>query len=173
MPESTVENDINEVPDIDEELESLLIQVLEEAQDRMSTGEQVLPFTSTIVGNKLFQETHEGSTEECFASARDTVCALAAARAYAFCYDGYIDTDEGQKDAIIAEGGVAGDSRAVVVGLMYDLDEEGSVTGFDEEVVYIAETDNFLKDAQLAATQRDAEDIEEGGFSPDFQPETK
>ncbi len=161
MSENTVENDGNEVPEIDEELESLLIQVIDEAQAKMSEGDQVPPFTSVIVGDKLFQESHGGTTDECFASARDAVMNMAGARAYAFCYDGYIDTDEGEKDAIIAEGGVAGDAQAVAVGLMYELDDEGNITHFDEEVVYIAETDNFLANAQPAAKPLDNdEDLE-------------
>ena len=160
MSENAVENDTNEVPEIDEELESLLIQVLEEAQSKMSEGEQVPPFTSAIMGDKLFQESHEGTTDECFASARDTVMNTAGARAYAFCYDGYIDTDDGEKDAIIAEGGIAGDAQAIAVGLMYELDSKGSITHFDDEVVYIAETDNFLANAQSAANPLDNEDSE-------------
>lgn len=158
MSENTVENDAFEVPEINEELESLLIQVLEEAQSKMSEGEQVPPFTSAIVGDKLFQESHEGTTDECFASARDTVMNTAGARAYVFCYDGYIDTDEGEKDAIIAEGGVAGDEQAIAVGLMYDLDDEGIITHFEDEVVYIAETDNFLANAQPVAKPLDDEE---------------
>ena len=161
MSENTVENDVNEVPEIDEELESLLIQVIDEAQAKMSEGEQVPPFTSAIVGDKLFQESHEGTTDECFASARDTVVNTAGARAYAFCYDGYIDTDEGEKDAIIAEGGIAGDAQAIAVGLMYELDEEGSITHFDDEIVYITETDNFLVNAQPVAKPLDDEEDSE------------
>lgn len=164
MSENTVDTEVNEVPEFDEELESLLIQVLEEAQQRMEQGEQVPPFTSAIVGDSLFTETHEGTTEECFASAKDAVLNAAGARAYAFCYDGFIDTDEGEKDAIIAEGGTAGAPCAYAVGLMYETNEEGEITGFDEEVVYIDETENFLADVQPVdgAEEAEGEEAEEG-----------
>lgn len=158
MSDNAVENEVMEVPEIDEELESLLIQVIEEAQQKMEQGEQIPPFTAAIVGDSLFTETHEGTTEECFASAKDAVLNAAGARAYAFCYDGYIDTDEGEKDAIIAEGAVAGAPQAFVVGLIYEADEEGNAASFGEEVVYIAETDNFLVDAEPVVD--DAEDEE-------------
>ena len=88
---------------------------------------------------------------------------VAGARMYAFCYDGYIDTDEGDKDAIIAEGGMAGDEQAVVVGMMYDADENGAVAGFSDEIVYIAESENFLADvAPAAQTEAEDEGLEEG-----------
>lgn len=165
MSENTVENEVMEVPEIDEELESLLIQVIEEARGKMEQGEVFPPFTAAVVGDKLFTETHEGTIDECFDSARDAVLNAAGARLYAFCYDGYIDTDEGDKDAIIAEGGVAGDAQAVAVGMMYAVDEEGAVTDFDDEVVYIAETDNFLADAEPVA--KDEEAAEDEGAEED------
>ena len=155
-----------EAPRIDEELESLLVQVIEEARSKMEQGEIFPPFTATVVGDKLFTETHEGDIDECFASANDAVLNAAGARLYAFCYDGYIDTDEGDKDAIIAEGGLAGDPQAVAVGMMYTMDEEGAVTGFDDEIVYIAETRNFLADAEPVSRDeevaKETKETEEG-----------
>lgn len=163
MSENAVETEEMEVPEINDELESLLIQVIEEAQGKMEQGEVFPPFTATVMGDKLFTETHGGTIDECFESARDAVLNVAGARMYAFCYDGYIDTDEGDKDAIIAEGGMAGDEQAVVVGMMYDADENGAVAGFSDEIVYIAESENFLADV-APATQPEAEDesLEEG-----------
>lgn len=163
MSENAVETEEMEVPEINDELESLLIQVIEEAQGKMEQGEVFPPFTATVMGDKLFTETHGGTIDECFESARDAVLNVAGARMYAFCYDGYIDTDEGDKDAIIAEGGMAGDEQAVVVGMMYDADENGAVAGFSDEIVYIAESENFLADV-APATQPEVEDesAEEG-----------
>ncbi len=159
MSDNAVPNDVNEVPEFDEELESLLIQVLEEAQRRMLEGEELSPFTSVVVKDKLFQETHQGAIEECFASARDTVRNTAGGRIYAFCYDGYIETDEGEKDIVIAEGGVVGESQAYAVGVLYEIDSEGFASNFSEEVVYIAETANFWADMQVEdATDTKGED---------------
>ena len=113
MPDRTVEEEINEVPEIDETLESVLVYALEEAREKMSSGGDVVPFTALVVKENLFIETHPGeSAEACFAAARHTVEGARGAGAYAFCYDGYVDTDAGQQDALIAEGGIPGSLMA-------------------------------------------------------------
>lgn len=142
MADRNVESDTIGVPKLDETLEILLLQVIEEAQQRMEGGEDVVPFTALLVGDSVFEETHNGTTDECFASAQKTVEGAEGARAYAFCYDGYIETDDGDKDAIIAEGGIPGEKDGVAVGLLYDA--SGEETTFEEEVCYIAEAPNFL-----------------------------
>ena len=142
MADRNVESDTIGVPKLDETLEILLLQVIEEAQQRMEGGEDVVPFTALLVGDSVFEETHNGTTDECFASAQKTVEGAEGARAYAFCYDGYIETDDGDKDAIIAEGGIPGEKDGVAVGLLYDA--SGEETAFEEEVCYIAEAPNFL-----------------------------
>lgn len=142
MADRNVESDTIGVPKLDETLEILLLQVIEEAQQRMEDGEDVVPFTALLVGDSVFEEIHNGTTDECFASAQKTVEGAEGARAYAFCYDGYIETDDGDKDAIIAEGGIPGEKDGVAVGLLYDA--SGEETTFEEEVCYIAEAPNFL-----------------------------
>lgn len=142
MADRNVESDALGVPPIDETLEILLLQAIEEAQQRMEAGEDVVPFTSLLVGETVFEETHRGTTTECFESAQKTIEGAEGARAYAFCYDGYIETDAGEKDAIIAEGGVPGQKEGVAVGLIYEPND-GEIV-FEEEVCYIAEAPNFL-----------------------------
>ncbi len=146
MADKNVENDVVEVPQLDETLEVLLLQTLEEAQQRMEDGEDLPPFTATLIDESVFEESHTGSTDKCFESARETVEGAQGARAYAFCYDGFVETDDGNKDAIIAEGGVAGEEEGVVLGLLYAEGEEG--IEFEEEVCYIAATRNFLADKE-------------------------
>lgn len=142
MADRNVESDAIGVPQLDETLEVLLLQAIEEAQQRMEDGEEVIPFTALLVGESVFEETHTGSTDECFESAQSAIEGAEGARAYAFCYDGYVETDDGDKDAIIAEGGVAGTGKGVAVGLLYTEGDEGFE--FEEEVCYIAEAPNFL-----------------------------
>ena len=97
------------VPQLDETLEVLLLQTIEEAQQRMDDGEDVVPFTALLVGESVFEETHTGTTDELLrSSTQSAIEGAEGARAYAFCYDGYVETDDGDKDAIIAEGGMAG-----------------------------------------------------------------
>ena len=180
MADRNVESDELGVPQIDETLEILLLQAIEEAQERMEAGSEVVPFTALLNGETVTEDTHTGTTEECFESARKTVEAATGARAYGTAYywydedgdvwywngyenefisygsDGYIDTDAGRKDAIIAEGGTADGGKGVAVCLMYE--EGDDVLTFDEEVVYLAEAPNFLAgDEEVPAIIEDEE----------------
>jgi hypothetical protein len=65
------------------------------------------------------------------------------ATAYAFCYDGYLDTEEGMKDCIIAEGGLPGASEAYAFGYIYDED------GINKDIVYIGPAPNFMEGLKL------------------------
>ena len=81
------------------------------------------------------------------------------AAAYALCYDGYIETDDGVKDAIIAEGGVPGEDEGYAVSYLYETDDEGNLT-FEEEPAYVGEAPNFM----IALSEADSygeDDIDE------------
>ncbi|MEG0217607.1 MAG: hypothetical protein RR434_00215 [Raoultibacter sp.] len=158
MADRVVENENTEVPEIDETLEKVLLYVLEEARTKMEAGAQVVPFTALVVKDNLFIESHPGeSAEECFDFARKTVEGARGALAYAFCYDGYIDTDDGTKDAIIAEGGLAGEDQGVAVGYLYEVKEEAPV--FEAEPAYVGESPNFMA-ALKQPTEEEAEAFE-------------
>ena len=143
MADRNVESDAIGVPQLDETLEVLLLQTIEEAQQRMDDGEDVVPFTALLVGESVFEETHTGTTDECFETAQSTIEGAEGARAYAFCYDGYVETDDGTHDALIAEGGVPSADKGFAVGQLYTVDDEGSVT-FESEPVYIGPAPNFM-----------------------------
>ncbi|MDE8701547.1 hypothetical protein PZH32_01050 [Adlercreutzia equolifaciens] len=160
MADRTVENDSQEVPEIPEELERVLVFSLDEAKEKINNGEDLIPFTSLIVKDNLFIESHPGdSAEECFAAAEANVRGARGAGAYAFCYDGYIETDDGVKDAIIAEGGEPGADTGYAVAYLYTVDEEGAYT-FESEAAYIGEAPNFMEQLKEPVDYAD-EDIEE------------
>lgn len=146
--DEAVEEEVLEIPEI---LEKVLLFTLEEGRDKMEQGADVVPFTALVVKENLFIESHPGeSSEECRAFARHTVEGARGAEAYAFCYDGYVETDEGQKDALIAEGGVPDEDEAVAVCHLYNMDDQGQVT-FEGEPAYIGTAENYmaaLKDAE-------------------------
>lgn len=160
MADRVVESSDVQVPEIPEILEKVLLFSLEEAKEKMEQGDEVVPFTALVVKENLFIENHPGdSAEECFNLARHTVEHARGASAYALCYDGYVEIDEGVKDALIAEGGVPGEDTGYAVGYLYEADKEGGLT-FEEEPAYIGEAPNFMIVLQDADSYAD-DDIEE------------
>lgn len=160
MADREVENSDVEVPEIPEILEKVLLFSLDEAKEKMSQGAEVVPFTALVMKENLFIENHPADTaEECFNLARHTVEHARGAAAYALCYDGYIETDDGVKDAIIAEGGVPGEDEGYAVSYLYETDDEGNLT-FEEEPAYVGEAPNFM----IALSEADSygeDDIDE------------
>ena len=144
MADRTVESSDIQVPEIPEILEKVLLFSLDEAKEKMSKGSDIVPFTALVVKESLFLENHPGETaEECFNLARHTVEHARGADAYALCYDGYVEVDDGMKDALIAEGGIPGEDEGYAVGYLYEVDDEGTVK-FEEEPAYIGESPNFM-----------------------------
>ena len=145
MADRIVEDSVTEVPEIPETLEKVLLFALDEAKEKMESGEEVVPFTVLIVKDNLFIETHPGdSADECFALAAHTVEGARGADAYAFCYDGYVDTDAGTKDALIAEGGIPGEDEGVAICYLYEA--EGDEPVFESEPAYVGPAPNFMAD---------------------------
>ncbi len=170
MADREVENSSQEVPEIPETLEKVLLFALDEAKDKMTQGAEVVPFTTLVVKENLFIESHPGeSAEECFNFARHTVQGARGAEAYALCYDGYIETDDGTVDAIIAEGGIPGADTGYAICYIYEMGEEDAVK-FEEEPAYVGEAPNFmiaLKDASEYAE----DEIEEKYLEEDVAEE--
>ena len=92
---------------------------------------------------------------------------MRGARAYAFCYDGYLDTDEGQVDAIIVEGAIADGQDGIAIGLLY-TEKDDTIT-FGEEPFYLGPAPSFLPvkvakiedDSMKAVSEDEAEASEE------------
>ncbi|MCH4185019.1 MAG: hypothetical protein LKF61_05995, partial [Eggerthellaceae bacterium] len=65
---------------------------------------------------------------------------------YGFCYDGYLETDEGQHDALIVEGGTPGGEQGYAIGRLYTpAEQEGEQPVFEDEVVYVGAAPNFME----------------------------
>lgn len=130
--------------DIDDVLKTVIRAVLDEAAAKMESGEEVVPFTGLAVKENLFIETHPGDdVEECFLAARREVEGARGATAYAFCYDGYIETEDGMRDALIAEGGLPGEEQAYAFGYLYDDN------GINKGITYIGLAPNFMENLKL------------------------
>ncbi|WP_172136304.1 hypothetical protein [Adlercreutzia sp. ZJ473] len=160
MADRDVENASQEVPEIPEILEKVLLFALDEAKGKMDQGAEVIPFTTLVVKDNLFIETHPGEdAEECFNFARHTVEGARGAEAYALCYDGYVETDDGMLDALIAEGGVPGSDDGFAIGYLY-TQAEGCEPIFEIDPVYVGEAPNFMGNLKDASEYTD-EEIEE------------
>lgn len=157
MVDRIVESAEVQVPEIPEILEKALLFCLEEAREKFEKGEEIIPHTALVVKETIFIENHPGdSTKECFNKARHTVEHASGASAYVLCYDGYIEVDDGVKDALIAEGGIPAADKGYAVGYLYTLNEEG-VPCFDHEPAYIGESPNFMLTLQDPASYSDDE----------------
>ena len=155
MADRVVEHTDEEVPEIPEILEKVLLYTLEEAKQKLAGGDDLVPFTALVVKENLFIESHPGETsQECYEQAQHTVENARGADAYALCYDGYVETDDGTKDTIIAEGGIPGEPVGYAAGYLYTVDENGVVT-FEDEPAYIGEAPNYM------ANLKDADDYSE------------
>ena len=156
-----------EVPEIPELVERVLLFALNEGKEKMEGGEDVVPFSVLVVKENLFIETHPGDTaDECFNAAKHTVEGARGAEAYAFCYDGYVETDEGDEDVLIAEGGLPGEEDGFAVGYLYHMHEDG-IVHFDSEPVYIGEAPNFMEGLK-AAVEYAEDEIDERYLADDL-----
>ena len=142
--ERKIDPNITEVPEIPDVLSALLTYVVEEARKKFDEEGDLMPFTAIAVSDKLFFESVEGETpDEMYAFAKHTVEHVRGADAYALCYDGYLDTEDGTRDAIIAEGGVPGAIQGEAIGLLYDAGADGKLE-YHEPIVYIGKAPNFM-----------------------------
>ena len=74
VADRNIENASTEVPEIPDELERVLVFALDEAKEKIEGGEDVIPFTTLVVKDNLFIESHPGdSAEECFEAAEKNV----------------------------------------------------------------------------------------------------
>ena len=160
MADRNIENASQEVPEIPEELERVLVFSLDEGKEKLESGQDLIPFTALIVKDNLFLESHPGdNAEECFEAAEKNVRGARGAGAYAFCYDGYIETDDGVKDAVIAEGGEPGGDTGYAVAYLYTVDDEGNFI-FEKEPAYVGEAPNFMENLKEPADYTD-DDLDE------------
>lgn len=159
MADRNVERHIDKIPHIDKTLHAVLLAALNEARDRMKAGKAVVPFTALAIKDNLFIESVNGDTpEDCFNVARHTVQNARGAQAYALCYDGYIDTDAGTQDALIAEGGMPGQDTGYAIAYPYTpvKDAEKETPHIDNDPVYIGTAPNFM----IAATPYSKEELQ-------------
>ncbi len=119
-----------EALELDEITEQVLGQCLEEASNYLEQLAEFQPFTILVQGENMFVEGHAGEDPvEQRASAVNAIRTLTGASHYAFCYDGYIESEDEagnpvELDAIIIEYADREMEAANVVACMYTMDDE-------------------------------------------------
>ena len=147
-----------EIPEV---LLKVLLYCIEDAKKRLGPGEDLVPFTALAVKETLFSEDQEASSpEECYEKAMRTVSNARGATAYGFCYDGYINTDAGYVDALIAEGGLPGDEHGYAIGLIYSFDTHKN-REYSDTANFVGIVDNFMADLKDEPKETVAEDAAE------------
>ena len=152
MPEIERGTLIDSVPDIPESVQAILVHALDKSTTMLEEEKMLVPFTAVLVGDKALMEQHPGDNpQQCYALAKHAVEGMRGAKAYAFCYDGYIDTNQGMKDAIIAEVGEPGTNEAFALAYLYEM-EGKDASGNPERIkveakpVYIGKAENLMAD---------------------------
>lgn len=155
--------------DLPEDLEKVLFYAFDEASQKLEEGESIVPFTLTLAGEDLFMDEHDKEdTDECYASARDSVNLIAhLADSYVFCYDGYIDTDDGTHDMIICEVGEKNSPDATAYGLVYEVSEDENSIAYDEGLLSLGEVENLFDPERVKAAEEMQQMYEEAGVDPE------
>lgn len=149
------ENKQDEVLELDEILEKITFYCFEEAKEKIDVGDECVPFTVVVDGDQMFVENHPGEdVESCRANAMHTVRSSSAfASHYAFCYDGFLMTDDGQVDAIVVECATNEMEQCYVIALLYK--EEGENVVYEQQPVFIDNGETFFDAATVKATAQE------------------
>lgn len=167
MADRVVNPGQNTAPDMPELLQKLLQYLVREARKNMEEEQGFAPFVGVAVGESLVLEEISGEEPaDVYRMAKHTVEGTTGAQGYGLCYDGYVDTDEGQKDAIIAEGGMAGVPEGYAIALLYNVDQENEKFEFVPPISYIGPAPNFM-----ALTFNDTDSAEESAAPSEQEPE--
>lgn len=96
-----------------------------EAQDYLTSGVGLAPFTVTVVDEGLEVNDQSAETSDDVYDAVRMLLAEDMPEGYALCYDGYVEGDDGRQDAIVVEAANRGDISACALAMTYTLDDDG------------------------------------------------
>ena len=139
------ETDEQETLEMDEVLEKVISYCAEEAKEKLAQVGSFEPFTVVVEGENMHIESHPGDDVDVIrARAREAVATASGfASHYCFCFDGFVDTDEGEMDAIV---------------ILYKVDDAGDGTiEFDDQLAFVAMTESWFDRAAVEAG--DAEEM--------------
>ena len=152
MQDRDIKIDDVEFSDVPEELLNNIVYALEEGKKILMSathGQSFAPFTAIVDGKNVLLEAHTSEDADgSFKKASKKVRKTKEAKSYAFCYDGFVETEDGEQDAIISEGGLAGEEKGFAISVPYvksGSDAEGTVEyNFEAGMVFLGEAPNFF-----------------------------
>lgn len=149
--------------EMDEILERITFYCLDQAQAKLEAGEECTPFTVVVDGDQMFEETFPGDdVVSCRHNAQLNVESSSSFSShYAFCYDGFLMTDQGQIDAIIVECATNEMPKAYVIARLYR--EEDGALKFEKTPAFVDEADTFYDLATVRAAKARAEVLARDG----------
>ncbi len=111
--------------EMDETLEKILFYCLDEAKQKLEQDNECAPFTLVVNGDQMLIENYpDEDVQTCRANAEANIrTASSFGSHYAFCYDGFLETNQGALDAIIVECAQRDMEKAYVIGLLYEQKE--------------------------------------------------
>lgn len=148
-----------ETLEMDEVLEQVLAYAVDEAKESLIQTGEFTPFTIVVEGDNMHIESFPGDSPESIReSARDQIkLASSFATHYAFCYDGFIETDGPTLDAIVVECAARDQEDAFAIVCIYQQDDSGEGTlTFEDELAYLGEAEMLL-DTSVALREGDEE----------------
>ena len=139
--------------ELDEVLEKITFYCFDEARKKIEAGEECVPFTCGVSGEQMFVESYPGEdVTMCRKNAEANVKSSSSfSNCYAFCYDGFLMTDDGQLDAILVECAQRDMESSYVIGLLYK--KEGDQLQFAETPAFIQAGETFYDAAAVKAAE--------------------
>lgn len=154
MAEEDFETGEVEAIEMDEVLEKVINYCAEEAKEKLAQTGTFEPFTVVVEGDNMHIENFPGDDPEKIREEARVAVATASSFAdyYCFCFDGYVDTDAGNYDAIIIEAAAREDDHAMAVVCLYKEGDSGDGSlVFDEGLAYVSDTETWFDAAAVAA----------------------
>ena len=156
--------------EMDDILERITFYCLDQAQAKLEAGEECTPFTVVVDGDQMFEENFPAEdVVTCRKGAEANVKSSSSfSTHYAFCYDGFLMTDDGQIDAIIVECATRDMEQAYVIARLY-REQEGKLV-FEQIPSYVDDVETFYDLPTVRATKAREEVLaKEGSEMEDVQ----
>lgn len=139
--------------EMDDILERITFYCLDEAKKKLEAGEECTPFTAVVADDQMYLENYPGDdVMRCRADAEANVKSSSTfSTHYAFCYDGFLMTDDGQIDSLIVECATRDMEKAYVIGVIYK-NEDGKLE-FADTPALLDQTESFYDRAAVNAAK--------------------